>query len=94
MSTITHPVLLIMAQRLASIIIKTGAKLRILFQTWIELTRIIVILGFFMFDYLYLFRNNVYLCIKKNEMMVIVVGEHLFPFRTEKLSLFTPMVLQ
>ena len=65
MSAITHPVLLIMAQRLASIIIKTGAKLRILFQTWIELTRIIVILGFFMFDYLYLFRNNVYLCIKK-----------------------------
>ena len=30
----------------------------------------------------------------KIQMVVIVVGFHLFPFRTEKLSPLTPMVLQ
>ena len=33
MSTITHPILLIMAQWLASIIIKTGAKIDKLYKT-------------------------------------------------------------
>ena len=32
--------------------------------------------------------------IKKRYQVVIVVGSHLFPFRTEKLSPLTPMVLQ
>ena len=32
--------------------------------------------------------------IKKIYQVVIVVGSHLFPFRTEKLSPLTPMVLQ
>ena len=31
---------------------------------------------------------------KKRYQVVIVVGSHLFPFRTEKLSPLTPMVLQ
>ena len=31
---------------------------------------------------------------KKIYQVVIVVGSHLFPFRTEKLSPLTPMVLQ
>ena len=32
--------------------------------------------------------------IKKRYQVVIVVGSHLFPFRTEKLSPLMPMVLQ
>ena len=32
--------------------------------------------------------------IKKRYQVLIVVGSHLFPFRTEKLSPLTPMVLR
>ena len=32
--------------------------------------------------------------IRKNYQVVIAAGSHLFPFRTEKLSPFAPMVLQ
>ena len=32
--------------------------------------------------------------LEKNYQVVIAAGSHLFPFRTEKLSPFAPMVLQ
>lgn len=58
MSTITHPILVIMAQWLASIIIKTGAKICDLFQSRIKFDLKIVIL----LPFSKIIINNVYLC--------------------------------
>ena len=89
MSTIAHPFLLIMAQWLASIIIKTGAKIDKLSQTSIFYGLKSVIstaIATLLLQIMCTFATNL------NEMMIIAVGEPLFPFRTEKLSLFAPMV--
>lgn len=66
MSTITHPVLLIMAQRLASITNKTGANIRNLFQ-FTMLFGLKSVIAIEVVNYLFI--NNVYLCAYKNESL-------------------------